>query len=348
MKLAPEALAGFAARAFAAVGVTPEAAHEIAQLVVDADLHGADTHGVFRLRQYIDGIREGAVNPRPQIHLVHESPASALLDGDNGVGHYVMAQAMRTAIAKAKAANVCWVGTRHSNHVGALGTFARLALGHDVVAICMSVSSVNLMAPWGGAELLLGTNPFAFVVPGGDEGPVVFDMSSSVVAYGLVRGAAQRGEAIPEGWMIDKQGRPLTDPKKALEGLVLPLGGAKGYGIALMVALLGGVLNGAAVGRDVPSITEQSNDPVNAGQTIVVANIAAFDEVTAFKARVDELVRTMRGAQRLPGVDAIRVPGERSFAIARERRASGVPMRQAVLQSLDQLARELGIAGPGG
>jgi LDH2 family malate/lactate/ureidoglycolate dehydrogenase len=200
------------------------------------------------------------------------------------------------------------------------------------------------MAPWGGIDLLLSTNPIAIAVPGGREGPVVLDMATTVAAYGKVKTAAQRGEAMPEGWMIDHAGKPLTDPKRSGEGLLMPIGGYKGYGLALMFGLLAGTLNGAAVGGETVDFNADDTTPTNTGHAIVALAISRFGKVAEFKRRVDKLARELRGSRRMPGVERIWLPGEQSRAKFAERSKLGVPVPESLRASLAKLAGELGIA----
>jgi L-2-hydroxycarboxylate dehydrogenase (NAD+) len=166
-------------------------------------------------------------------------------------------------------------------------------------------------------------------------------MATTVAAYGKVKTAAQRGEQMPEGWMMDKFGKPLTDPTRAAEGFLLPIGGAKGYGLALVFGLLAGTLNGAAFGREVVDFNADSRSSTNTGQFIVALSIEAFMDVDQFKRNVDGVIRSMHASPTLPGVDAVRVPGERSHRIRLEREKSGIPIHPGLAQQLDELAREL-------
>jgi LDH2 family malate/lactate/ureidoglycolate dehydrogenase len=191
---------------------------------------------------------------------------------------------------------------------------------------------------------LLGTNPLAVAVPAQDEPAIVLDMAPTVAAYGKVRLKAQRGEQMPVGWMIDKEGKPLTDPKRADEGHLLPIGDYKGYGLSLIIGLLAGALNRAALGRDVIDFVKETGKATNTGQAIAAIAIEAFMPAAEFKRSVDQVIRDIRGSQRLPGVERIFLPGEQSHAKLLERRAHGVPMPKALRDSLDGLARDLNIA----
>ena len=338
-------LAAFVSRVFAAAGVPEADAKILAELMVEADLRGSDTHGVIRLPIYVRRIRGGGVNPKPNIRVVSDRPSAALVDGDNGMGHLVMRRAALLAIDKAKATGIGWVGARMSNHAGPAALYATMPLPHDMIGLYFAVGSNNHLPPWGGGENLLGTNPMAVAVPAQDEPAIVLDMAPTVAAYGKVRLKAQRGEAMPIGWMIDREGRPLTDPKRADEGYLLPIGDYKGYGLSLIIALLAGALNRAAVGREVIDFVKETGKATNTGQAIMALSIDAFMPPAEFKKAVDGLIRDIRNSQRLPGVERIWLPGEQSHAKRLDRRAHGVPMPKPLRESLDAVARELEVAG---
>jgi LDH2 family malate/lactate/ureidoglycolate dehydrogenase len=213
-----------------------------------------------------------------------------------------------------------------------------------MIGLYFAVGSNNHLPPWGGSESLLGTNPLAVAVPAQDEPVIVLDMAPTVAAYGKVRLKAQRNEQMPVGWMIDKEGKPLTDPKRADEGHLLPIGDYKGYGLSLIIGLLAGALNRAALGRDVIDFVKETGKATNTGQAIAAIAIEAFMPAADFKRSVDQVVRDIRGSKRLPGVERIFLPGEQSHAKLLERRAHGVPMPKALRDSLDGLARDLNIA----
>jgi len=335
-------LVRFASDAFLAVGLPAKDAATCAALMARADLQGADGHGIFRLPQYIRRIKGGAVNVKPKVRVAREAAGMALVDGDNGMGHVVMSFAAKTAIDKARTAGVAWIGVNRSNHAGPASLYAAMPLEHDMIGLYLAVGNANHMAPWGGVDLLLSTNPIAVAVPG-TEGPIVLDMATSVAAYGKVKTAAQRGETMPEGWMIDHQGRPLTDPKRSGEGLLVPIGGYKGYGLALVIGLLAGSLNAAAMGSETIDFNADDTTPTNTGHAIVAISIAAFGEVSDFKRRVDKVVREIRRSKRMPGVDRVWLPGEQSRAKFEERSRLGVPVPAALRAGLDKLAAELKI-----
>ena len=333
----------FIAMAFEVVGMPPADARIVAALMAEADLQGSDGHGVIRLAQYLKRIRAGGVNLNPQIRVVQERAAMALIDGDNAMGHLVMKRAAELAIEKARTAGVAWVGAQWSNHAGPASLYARMMLAHDMIGLYFAVGNANHLPPWGGLDMLLSTNPIAAAIPAGEEPPVVLDMATTVAAYGKVKAKAARGEMMPEGWMIDREGEPLTDPRRAAEGFLLPIGGYKGYGLALVVGLLAGTLNGAAMGKDVIDFNQDASSATNTGQAIVAIDPAAFGDLAQFKSAVDKLVRDLRASERMPGVDAIRVPGDRSHALAASQRVEGIAIAASLMQTLDRLAEQLDI-----
>ncbi len=342
-RIAAGRLEEFIAHAFRAVGVPPDDAKTIAHLMTRIDLRGLDGHGVFRLPQYVRRIKAGGINVEPEIRIARETESTALIDGDNAVGHLAVQEAVRVAMDKAGKCGVAWVGTNNSNHAGAASIYAMMPLERDMIGLYVAVGSANHLPPWGGIEMLLSTNPLACAIPGLEEPPIVLDMATTVASYGKVKMAAQRGEKMPVGWMIDSEGSPLTDPARADEGFLLPIGGYKGYGLALIFGLLAGTLNGAAMGRDVIDFNKDQETLANTGQFIIALDIKVFADVEMFKRNVDGVIRTMRGSPTLPGVDRIRVPGEQSDEQWKQRNLDGIPIPEPLLAKLDELANQLKI-----
>lgn len=330
----------FIFRVLAANGLPEVDARTVANLMTTADLIGQDGHGVFRLAQYVKRLKAGGINPTPDLVLAQEFPASAVVDGDNGMGHLVMDNAANVAIDKARQTGVSWVGSRNSNHAGPASLYAMKALAEDMIGLYVAVGSANHMPPWGGTDMLLSTNPIAVAIPAAERPPIVLDMATTVAAYGKVKTAAQRGEMIPEGWMIDRNGKPLLDPNRSSEGFLLPIGGPKGYGLSLVFGILAGVLNGAAFGRDVVDFNADSQSRTNTGQFILMLNIGAFMDPVEFKSSIDGVWDEMKSSACLPGVSEIRLPGERLHATRVERSSNGIPLPAALLEVLDGLAEE--------
>lgn len=335
-------LQGFIADALERGGLPRDDAMTVGGLMLEADLLGGDGHGIFRLPRYMARLEAGGFNPRPAIRIDRRKGAMALIDGDNAMGHLVMKRCADLAVEIAREQGIGWVGAHHSNHAGSAGIYAMMPLRHDMIGLYVAVGNANHMAPWGGIELLLSTNPIAVALPGADR-PILLDMATTVAAYGKVKLAAQRGETMPEGWMIDAEGNPVTDPKAVAGGSLLPIGGPKGFGLALIFGMLAGTLNGAAFGRNVVDFNADDSSVTNTGQFIVAIDVAAFGDLATFKAQVDAVRAEMKSSPLRPGFDEIRLPGDRSLALRDRRLAEGIPLSAAMRAELDRLAARLGV-----
>ncbi|MBT5575377.1 MAG: Ldh family oxidoreductase [Alphaproteobacteria bacterium] len=336
-------LTHFIKSAFLATGFSNEHAETTAQLMVQADISGQDGHGVFRLPQYIKRLQEGGMNPKPDFKILSERVATALIDGDNGIGHLVMRHAADIAVEKARTTGVAWVGARMSNHAGPASLYSRYVLDQGMIGIYVAVGSANHMPPWGGTDMMLSTNPISVAVPSGKNPPIILDMATTVAAYGKVKTLLQSGGTMPEGWMSDKHGNPITDPAKSGDGFLLPIGGPKGYGLALIFGILAGTLNGAAFGSDVTDFNADNKTISNTGQFIIALNIEAFMDIEQFKSQIDKVWEDMKSSAKLPGVDEIRLPGENLARTIEKRTASGIEIPKPLFASLTQLADELSI-----
>jgi LDH2 family malate/lactate/ureidoglycolate dehydrogenase len=333
----------FISKALQSAQVPSADADLVAELMVKSDLVGADGHGIFRLPAYLKRIRAGGINLSPNIHIECEQGATALINGDNALGHLVMNKAVDLAIEKVKQHSVCWIGSHYGNHSGAASVYVRKLAEQGYIGIYMAVGNANHMAPWGGIDLLLSTNPIAIAVPAGDHPIVLLDIATTVAAYGKVKVAAQKGEPIPEGWMIDRQGSPITDPQKSSEGSLLPIGGYKGYGLAVMIGLLAGALNNAAVGKGTIDFNAHHDLITNTGQTIIAVDPSAFGDRAAFIERVIALVNDLKSSSTLPGVNEIRVPGDGAAKVMAERMHLGIPVAPELLEALNACAKECGM-----
>ena len=339
-RVPPERLQHFVAAVARAEGVPGDQAETFAARMVEADLRGMHGHGVVRLAPYVRRMREGGYTLRPKIRALRETPVSALVEGDNGLGQVVMTFAVETAIAKARESGLAWVGVRGGNHAGAGGVYAAMALPHDLAGVYLAVGNANHMAPWGGLDALLSTNPIAIAIPAGEETPFVLDMATSMTSYGKVKVYAQRGEPLPAGWMVGPDGRALTDSRRAGEGLLLPVGGHKGSGLSMMVGMLAGVMNGAAFGSAVIDFNADYTSATNTGQAYLALRPDLFRDLPEFKAEMDLRLRELRASRPAPGEGAVRVPGEMAAAREAEMRAQGIPVAAGVLRSLRELADE--------
>ena len=338
------AMIAFSRDALLACGVPPADAELAAKQMIEADITGFDAHGIFRLGAYCKTLQNGRVNPKAKIKVLQRSPATALVDGDDGIGHLVMTYATNLAIELARESGVGWVGARNSNHAGAAGIYAAMPVEHGMVGIYAAVSTINNMAPWGGGEALLGTNPIAVGIPAGKEPPILLDIATSVSSFGNIRQYIIRNEPLPEGWVVhSKTGKPVTDPKQVSEGVLLPIGGHKGSGLALVIGMLGGILNGAAFGRDVIDFMGPGTNPTNTGQFVIALDVKRFIPPDVFAAAMDHHINELRSSAKLPGFDTIRMPGEERQKRRAERSKNGVQLPPPLRKQLDELAANLKI-----
>jgi L-2-hydroxycarboxylate dehydrogenase (NAD+) len=333
----------FIASALAKAGLVGADADAVAGMMLFADLRGIDSHGIVRLPAYVARVKAGGINPRPEIRVARETLSTALVDGDNGMGHLVMRFAAERAIEKAAKTGIAWVGTRVSNHAGAGACYATMPLAHGMIGLYLAVANNNHMAPWGGIEPLVGTNPVAVAIPTETEPPVVLDISTTAISAGKVRLAADRGEKLAEGLVMDHDGNPVTDPRQATDALFLPIGGYKGFGLSLVFSIMGSALNGMGTGRDTVSV-DDVGAAGNTGQTIMALDVAAFGDAADFKRRIDKVARDIRTSKPMPGVAEVRYPGLNGHRTAREREANGIPIAPHLAHNLDKLAASLGIA----
>jgi L-2-hydroxycarboxylate dehydrogenase (NAD+) len=337
------AVHGLIADAMAKSGVPAGDAAKVAELMLEADLIGADAHGVFRLPQYCLRLKLGGLNPRPNITVERTAPATALVNGDNGMGHLVVSRAMETAIDIARDNGVGWVGMQMSNHAGAAGVYAALPLKADMIGIYAAVANANHMPLAGGSEPLLGTNPLAIAIPAGKEPPLVLDIATSIVSYGTIKNHRLQNIPLKGDWMVDpKTGEAVTDARKSAEALLLPMAGYKGAGLALMIGMLAGVLNGALFGRDCVDFNAEPDRVNNTGQFVIALDPARFQPLDKFKAEVDRQARELRASTTLPG-QSVRLPGDERAKRRADRIANGLALPPELLTQLDKLAGELSI-----
>jgi len=336
----------FISTALHSLGMPEDDADDCARLMVASDRAGFHTHGIFRLAQYIKRIQAGGINIKPHIKILSEAPATALVDGDNAMGHLVVEFSMNVAIQKAGETGCAWVGVRRSNHAGAAATYVAMAAEKKMIALYGTNGSANHMAPWGSADLLLGTNPIAAAIPTNESAPILMDIATSVSSFGKVRTAAQRGEELPPDWMFGRDGKPIIDSSQFKEGILNPIGGHKGYALSLIIGLLAATLSGGQMGVDVENMgdAEYQKTPVNNGHFMVVVDPSRFGSTSDFENRVEEVAQTMRTATPMPGVENVRVPGDGRAKSISDSEKHGVPVHEALLSNLNKLADELNIS----
>ncbi|MCA8251468.1 Ldh family oxidoreductase [Burkholderia multivorans] len=324
----------------AKVGVPREEAELVAANLIEADLRGVASHGIVRLPIYIKRILDGGTNPTPTPSIVRQTRTTAVFDGDNGLGHLVGIKAMELAIEKASEGDCSFVAVRNSNHYGAAAYYAEMAARKNMIGFSFTIGAINHMTPWGGAEAMLGNNPFAIAFPTREPFPVVLDMACSIAARGKIIVAAKEGKPIPADWATGPDGLPTTDAVEALKGFVTPVGGPKGYALTLTVGLLSTMLSGAAFGRDVGDLYEKTHDAQNSGHLFGVLPVASFDDIDAYMDRMDKAIEDMRGAKKATNVDRIYLPGEREYLAMQKHKEFGVPIGVALAKELAELGEQ--------
>jgi LDH2 family malate/lactate/ureidoglycolate dehydrogenase len=333
-----DALRAFCEEVFLSSGMSREDASIVADSLVQANLRGVDSHGVARVGIYVKRLEMGLVNPRPDVGVVRESAGTLLVDGDNGMGQVVGVRALDLGLDKAKESGGVSVGVRRSNHYGAGAYYVQRAVARDTIAFAYS-NAPPTMAPWGGVDPYVGTNPYTFGAPAGEHQPIILDMATSIVARGKIILAAERGEPIPEGWAVDQQGNPTTDAREALEGSVLPFGGPKGYAISLMIDIMAGVLTGAGFGPGVNSLYDNFDEPQNVGAFFQLIDIGRFSDPATFKAKIDRMIEDIKSARKAAGTEEIFLPGEIEFLTEQERMVSGIPVGAETIAELKEVGR---------
>ena len=346
-----EALREFSTRVFRHLGVPKDDALQAAEVLAAADLRGIDSHGVARLHTYFDMLSEGRINPTPEVRVVHSLLSTATVDGDNGLGLVVAPQANRIAMDMAEKAGSGWVSVRNTNHFGIAGYYVLQALERDLIGWAMT-NTTKLVAPLWGAERMLGTNPIAIAFPGKEEPAIVIDMASCAAAYGKIEMARRRGEAIPDGWVIDSQGRGSTNPDDMVAGgALLPLGstrergGHKGYALAIMIDMLSGVLSGANWGPFAPPFALRQEIPKRSvgkgiGHFFGAMRIDGFIDGDSFKRQVDDYIRVFRATRPAPGTNGPLIPGDPEREAEQTRRENGVPVILPVVEELRDISQK--------
>lgn len=336
-------LVAFCSAIFEAAGVQPDHATTTSRRLVEADLRDRTGHGLIRVGPYIERIEAGGVNLRPHIRVLHETPSSAQVDADNGLGQVAMTAATDIAIDKAQTCGMAWVGTVRSNHAGAAGLYPALAARQGLIGMYFAVANANGMPPWGGNTRVLGTNPLAIAIPAGDHSPFQLDIATTVASHGTIKVAALTGDEMPVGWVIDGDGQPITDPHQADKGFLMPIGGYKGAGLNIAIGLLAGVLNGAAFGKSVIDHRTDLGTPTDTGQAMLVLRPDLFRPAEEVHTSVARHLDELRHSGSNSG-ERLRLPGDRAAEVEAEKLAKGIPVPDALRESLNVLASRLGVA----
>ncbi|RLT38489.1 MAG: Ldh family oxidoreductase [Chloroflexi bacterium] len=345
MKTIPVSLlTDFVGRIFQAAGVPADVAETVAASLVASNLAGHDSHGVVRTMQYLGAVERGETDGDATPAITHETAVMATVDARRAFGQVAGSFAMQLAIDKARNAGIAAVALHNSSHVGRLGEWVEMAAAEGMIglAFCNGGRSGGIVAPYGGAARRIGTNPIAAAVPLGDRPPFVLDFATSAVAEGKVRVARNSGKEIPTGWVLDKEGNPTTNPADLYEGgMLLPAAGHKGYSLALLIDLLGGMLTGGGSAPEAGS-TMQSN-----GVLFIVLAVSAFRTPAEFAEEAQAMVDRIKATPLAPGFSAILLPGEPEQQTAAQRRANGVPLDDGSWTQMVAEAERLGVAVPG-
>ena len=332
----------FAVSLLESYGVTECRAKMIAESLILADLRGVDTHGINRLEGYIKRIKCGVLDPNPNLEFTLKSPVMAHLDARNTFGFVAGCMAIDKGVEIAKTYGMAMIAVKNSNHYGMGATYVLRAVRAGFAAMAFTNAS-KAMPPWGGKEALLGTSPLAIGVPGGEKGDFILDMSPTVAARGKIRKAARRGESIPEGYALDEFGQSTTDPEAALKGVMLPIGGPKGSGLAMVMDIFGGLLTASSFAGGVNDQYKNTDEPQGVGHWFLVFDPAMFlDSKEHLEDRMDTLLGTVRSCETASGVERIFTPGEKGGEVEAQRRQEGIPFTRDEIHGLNQLAQESG------
>jgi len=337
----PQVLVGFGSDILVALGVPADDARLVADSLVTADLWGHPSHGMLRLDWYAARIRSGVMNPVTATETVMDGGAVLVLDGRDGVGQIVADRACRLAAERAKEHGVGVVAVRNSNHFGTAAYWTRRIAAAGCIGI-LTTNGSPAMAPWGGMAKTVGANPWSIATPGGSHGPLVLDIANTGVARGKIYAALQRGEDIPSGWAIDAQGLPTTDPTAAIDGILLPMAGHKGYGISFMMDVLSGVLTGSSYATGIvgPYVPDQRS---GCGHLVMALRIDALIDPADFDRRIDDLITTTKAVPLAPGVTEVFYPGEIENRAETTGRASGVLLPEKTIAELRAIGDTLGV-----
>ena len=341
-----DALKVFAREVFERAGMTGTDAGVMADCLARAHLRGFDTHGLGCIPLYVENLLDGRVNARPDIRIEQRSGWALRVDADNGMGHVAATRTMEAVIRSVRSIGIGIGSVRNTNHLGAACLYPLMAVEQGFIGLAMVNSSVHV-TPWGSRDKLFGTNPIAIAAPAGKQPPFVLDMATSAAARRKFRLALELDQPIPEGWAVDANGVPTTDPATALKGAALPVGGAKGSGLGMAVEILAGVLSGAAFAGDVLDLFSNQERHVNSGNFLMAMDVSAFMDRAEFEARMDTLIERMKSLQAAPDFDEVRFPGERGARLEAERLQNGIPLPESTVRALSDVGSRLGVTFPG-
>lgn len=345
VRVAWEPLKAFTREVFIKAGLTPEDADIEAEVLVWANLRGVDSHGVLRIPWYVEYVETGDMNPRPKVQTLNETPATLFLDADRAFGPVVTTFAMNRAIEKAGRVGIGWCVIRNTTHQGAMGYYALMAARKDMAGIAIVCGPPN-MAPFGAKAIGVHNSPISIAVPGKRHRPLILDMATSVVAGGKISVAQDRGVALPEGWALDENGNPTTDPD--LADILLPSGGPKGSGLALLFECLSSLMAGNPLLIHGPQSVEERRFRYLQNSVVAAVDIATFTDVEGYKKTADTIIDHLKALPTADGHDRILVPGELEDAIYDNRVQNGIPLPPGTVRKLRETSEKLGVQLPRG
>ncbi|QQE80487.1 Ldh family oxidoreductase [Alicyclobacillus sp. SO9] len=344
LKFMLEELKRFGEQCLVSTGVPKQDAVWTTEVLMKAELQGRSSHGISRLSAYVEGIQRGKINPVPDIQVSRITDASVNVNGDDGLGPVIAKIGIDSAVESASKVGVGAVSVSHGNHAGALGIYASRAADQGLIGLAVT-NAQPAIPPWGGRQAFFGTNPIAMSAGTGDN-QIIIDLATSIVARGNIILAAKSGMSIPEGWALDREGNPTTNAQEALLGSVLPVGGAKGYSLALMVEVLSGVLSGAAIGNEVGSIYNSEPGAPNTGMFFLAINPEMYIGEKAFAERLKYMEDLIHSIPTAPDTDVVYLPGERRRYLEKVNRESGVSLSSQTGDELITLAENLHVEPP--
>lgn len=347
MKYSVDTIRKFGTEVFEKAGLSPKDAAVCMDSFIMSDLRGIRTHGTTHLKGYCDRLAIGTASTGAEIEIVETSPSALVVDAKRAVGMSAAMTVMEKCIENAKKTGACFATVKNGCHFGFGGYFPMKAAEQGMIGFCVA-NCPAMVAPFGGADAMLGTNPISVVIPAGEYPDVVLDMATSLVAKGKISLALKEGKSIPEGWALDKDGNPTTDPAAANVGVLLPAGGPKGYGLALMVSLLAGALSGADCDAKLPRFWEEPEIPSNIGYFMGAIDVSKFMPLEMFKANVDAILKSLKESRPAPGFKEVMIPGEIEYNLTRKNEAEGIELSEATLRDFKALSDQFGVDYPFG
>ncbi|WP_170140770.1 Ldh family oxidoreductase [Oceanobacillus arenosus] len=339
-------LISFAERSLQKVGVSADDASTIANCLVEADVRGVHSHGINLLPRYVRGILKGDINAQPNVSIEHDRNVIVRVNADNGLGGIAAAYAADLAVERAKEFGLAYITVTNSNHFGAAAPYSMKIAKNKMIGTTIT-NTPSILPAFGGMTPVLGNNPLAIAVPT-KEDPIVLDMALSPIARGKLRGMAEKGESIPPGWALTKEGHPTEDAAEAFDGITLPISGPKGYGLSLINELLSGALSGSLVSREISRSLILDNkgetlDRFGVGHLITALDISAFIDYDVFQERTERIITEIKNSTPALNTEEIYLPGEIENKLQKDRLENGIPLPEMIKRKLDEIANEIGI-----